>query len=290
MSVDLRWLGTACFQMVLPGGIRILLDPHMDNAFNCPVVSDDIDGCDYIFLTHGHWDHVLDAGKLAARFAPEIFCNQDSAGAIVKYQQVDPALINPLNVGDSIEQPGFTVEILPGVHSNSAKEYKRLTGKSLPGPNLFNDPVEWLRAVKRLTCGTDRFPERYPAWRSMYRGGEQLNFIFEAKDGQRIYVAGSYPDPSIIEKAKKAKASITLLQCMSANKLKGIEKQTAKIAIHSGCRTVIPQHHDPIFQGGRKTDLSELKRIFSRETDMIFLEMTPGTWYTFEDGIGLPKT
>lgn len=286
MSVDVRWLGTACFQMVLPGGIHIMLDPYMDDAHNCPVASEEIEGCDYIFLTHGHWDHVLDVGKLSKKFAPAIFCNQTCASTIVKHQQVDPALIHTLTAGERIDRPGFTVDILPGVHTNAAAEYRRLTGKTLPGPDLFDNPLQRLKAIKRLTSGTDQFPEMYPTWRSMYPPGDQLNFVFECEDGQRLYVAGSYPATSVIETAKQAKATITLLQCMSADKLKGIEQKTADVAINSGCRTVVPQHHDPLFPDGRKTDLSELKRIFRRQADMIFLEMVPGAWYTFTDGIG----
>jgi L-ascorbate metabolism protein UlaG (beta-lactamase superfamily) len=285
MSLDLRWLGTACCQIVLPNDIHVVLDPYMDDSHNSPIASDQIDRCDYIFLTHGHWDHVLDVGKLASRFSPRIYCNQDTAKALIEHQHIDPALIDELTVNDIVDQTGFKVEVLFGIHTNAAKEFKRLTGNELPKAEDFNDPLERMRAIIKKSSGTDQIAEKYPEWRKMYSsGGEQLNFIFEGKDGQRLYVAGSYPDPRVVKAAKKAHATITLLQCMSANKLHGIEQETADVAIASGCKTVIPQHHDPIHKGGYETDLTKLKHILSEQSDMTFLEMVPGRWYAFEQG------
>ena len=290
MSFHLRWLGTSCFQLVLPGDVHILLDPYMDHSPNCPLMSDQIDRCDYIFLTHGHWDHVLDVGKLAKRLRPPIFCNQETATAIADHQAVDKPLINVVTAADVIKRPGVTTEVLTRVHVNTAKEYKRQTGKELPGEEGVAGSLERLRTFMQKTSGTDQFPEAYPLWRKMYRGGEQLNFVFEGSDSQRLYVAGTYPDPSVVAAAGKVRASVTLLQCLSANKLAGVEQETADLAIASGCKTVIPQHHDPIFKGGWKTDLSTLKKILKERTDMAFLEMVPGRWYTFENGVENKKT
>lgn len=286
MSFNLRWLGTSCFQLVLSENVHILLDPHMDHSPNCPLTSDQIEHCDYMFLTHGHWDHVLDVGKLAERLRPPIFCNQETAAAIVEHQQVDKTLINVVTTTDIIERPGVITEVLPGVHVDAAREYKRQTGMDLPSEEAFADPLERLRAIMRATSGTDQFPDAYPRWREIYKGGEQLNFVFEGSDGQRLYVAGTYPDPSVVAAAEKVRASVTLLQCMSANKLAGIEQETADLAIASGCKTVVPQHHDPLHMGGLTTDLSRLRQILSAQSSIHFMEMEPGRWYSFENGVG----
>ncbi len=285
MTLKLRWLGTSCFQMVLPDDIHILLDPHLDHSTYSTITSDQIDRCDYLFLTHGHWDHVLDVGKLADRMKPPIFCNQTTAAAIVKHQQVDEALIHYISAGNVIEEVGFQVEVLPGVHVNAVREYKRQTGRDLPDEKDVPDPLERLKTITSVLRGSDQFPEEYPLWHKIYAGGEQLNFIIQGADSQRIYVAGTYPDPEIIATAETARASITLLQCMSAGKLAGIEQETADLALASGCRTVIPQHHDPLLKGERKTDLTRLRHILSEQSDIVFLEMIPGEWCTFEDGM-----
>jgi len=107
MSLKIKWLGTACFQIILPCDIHIVLDPFMDDSVNCAITSDIIGRCDYIFLTHGHFDHVLDVGKLASRFAPPIYCNAATAETLVEHQGVDPALIHRITAGDEVDRPGF---------------------------------------------------------------------------------------------------------------------------------------------------------------------------------------
>ena len=283
MSFNMRWLGTAGFELIMPGEKHLLIDPHLDNSVSSPIGSSQIKACDLLFLTHGHWDHVLDVGTLAKRFTPPIYCNQSTAEALVKHQNVDPSLITTLTAGDSLHLSGLKVEVLAGMHVNLAKEHKRLTGKDLPAPEDYPDALQRAKAIALETAGTDQIKPELVDWRSMYPGGEQLNFVFQLTDGQRVYMAGSYPDPKIIEEAKKAKADITLIQCMSSNKLKGLEQQTARMIFASGCKTAIPQHHDPLFLGGRQTNLSKLREIVER-AGIEFLEMEPGRWYAFSDG------
>ena len=50
-----------------------VIDPYVDDAVSAPVNSGGFEGCDYILITYGHYDHVLDVGKLASRFSPKIF-------------------------------------------------------------------------------------------------------------------------------------------------------------------------------------------------------------------------
>ena len=74
MSFSMRWLGTACFEIILPDDKTLIIDPYLDDSVSAPIAADGIENCDYIFITHGHYDHVLDVGKLAQRFRPKIFC------------------------------------------------------------------------------------------------------------------------------------------------------------------------------------------------------------------------
>ena len=60
--------------------------------------------------------------------------------------------------------------------------------------------------------------------------------------------------------------------------MKGMERATVDLAVASGCRIAVPQHHDPLFEGAVRPDLTELKRLFS-ETKIVFQELVPGKWY-----------
>jgi L-ascorbate metabolism protein UlaG (beta-lactamase superfamily) len=279
MALRMRWLGTACFEISLPNKQSIVIDPYVDDSVTAPITSDEFEGCDYIFITHGHYDHILDTGKLANRFNPKIFCNEVTASSLIEHQGVPPSLINRVIPGDVIKEEGLAVEVLQGVHVDFSSEYRRLTGRSLmeEGPDL---KVVIKKAMISM-LGTDQIPQELGGWMAQYPPGEQLNFVFELSDGKRIYMAGTYPAPSIIEEARRAKADITLLQVLPGKTLHGIEEQTAQLAIASECKIAVPQHHDPLFPGASETDLTALKNIFAEKTDIDFRELVPGEWYSF---------
>jgi len=280
MSFRMRWLGTACFEIVLPNKKTLVTDPYVDDSVSAPVTSEEFEGCDYIFITHGHYDHVLDVGKLAKRFSPKIFCSDVTASSLIEHQQVDPQLLCTVAAGDVVHENGLIVEVLQGLHVDFAREYRRLTGRELE--ERATEPVVIVKDALRVMLGTDSVPEQFEEWMTKYPQGKQLNFVFEPAAGKRVYMAGSYPDSSVIEVARRANAYMTLLQVLPGNTVHGMEGQIAELALASGCKIVVPQHHDPLFEGSKETDLSELKRILAEKSDMIFLEFVPGEWYTFE--------
>jgi len=260
----MRWLGTACFEIGLSSGKTIVLDPYLDDAYTSPIGSDQIESCDYIFITHGHFDHVTDVGKLATRFSPKIFCSDTTAQALITHQGVEPERFQIIRVGDRIEEADLAATVVEGVHVD-------LTKLSLPSKE---------KPVVRVTK-TD-FPfEKMGEWMKNYPGGEQLNFVFDPIGGKRIYVAGSFPDPKLLPVAQKVDAEITLMQLMSGNLLAGIEEQTLRMADASGCRILIPQHHDPLTPYSPPTDLSRFKQMVRDQTNMEFMELVPGEWYEF---------
>lgn len=282
MTFQIRWLGTACFQILLPSGQTMVLDPFLDEAIGSPIRSDQVEACDFILISHGHWDHVLDVGRLARRFNPRIFGNQATINALIRHQGLESAKLNVVTWGDVIREPGFSVEVLPGLHPDSRKEYERLSGRPYPDQELRTNPEAAKKEIYRVTQGDIILPERHGEWMQKYPPGEQLNFVIAMDAGPRIFVAGSYPNPEIIRAAEQARAFMTLLQVLSGGKLRGLEEPTVQLAMASGCRIMVPQHHDPIFQGARPTDLSTLKRILAEKSDIIFQELTPGQWYSFE--------
>ncbi len=280
MPIKMRWLGTACFEIVLPNRKTLIIDPYLDDSISAPITSDDLKACDFIFLSHGHYDHVLDVGKLAKRFNPKIFCSHVVAGSLMESLGVAPGLITRVKAGEVIREEGLLVEVLEGFHVDFAKEYKRLTGHDLTTGG--RDPMAMIKKAIMLVFGSERVPEQFSDWMIKYPQGDQLNFVFDPAGGRRIYMAGSYPDPSIIEAAHRARAYITLLQVLPGNILRGLEEQTANLAMASGCKIVVPQHHDPLLEGAKKTDLTELKRILAEKADIIFKEFVPGKWYDFD--------
>lgn len=282
MSLEMRWLGTACFEIKLPGGKRVITDPFVDEAVSSPISSDQFQACDYIFLTHGHWDHVLDVGKLARRFRPRIFCSAVVKEALVKIQGVDASLIQPIISGEVLSLEGLTVEVLPGLHLDFQAEYRRLSSQAWPGRLEESDPLAAVRERNRVIFGTEQLHNDYAQWLQQYPRGEQLNYVFQPNGGRRIYLAGSRPDPSMLDVARRARAHITLLQVLPANILPGQEQLLINLAMASGCKILVPQHHDPLFKGAKLTNLSKLRQLLKEQSDIVFQEMVPGRWYGFD--------
>jgi len=278
----MRWLGTACFEIVLPNGKTLVIDPFVDDSVSSPITSDQFEGCDYLFLTHGHYDHILDAGKLAARFNPIIYCSQLVSESLAVHLGVNSDQVRTVTAGDIVRVNGMTIEVIQGTHVEFISDYKRLTGKEFQPETPVKEAIE---TTVTMTFETDWRPPRIEEWMAKFPQGEQLNYVFEPDQGPRVYMAGTRPDPNQIKIAGDVQADITLLQVPPANALKGLEKSTADLAIASGCQVCVPQHHDPLLKGAKKTDLGTLKTLLS---GIRFQELVSGKWYVF-DGKQLNK-
>ena len=272
----MRWLGTACFEIVLPNGKTLVIDPFVDDAVSAPITSDQFEGCDYLFLTHGHYDHILDAGKLAARFNPLIYCSQLVSDSLSLHLGVNSDQIRTVTAGEIVRAYGLTIEVIQGTHVDFISDYNRLTGKEFQPDTPIKDAIE---TTMTKTFETDWRPPRIEEWMEKFPQGEQINFVIQLDQGPRIYMAGTRADEDQIRIAGTVNADITLLQVPPANALKGLEKPTADLAIASGCQVCVPQHHDRLLRGAKKTDLSTLKTLLS---DIRFQELVPGKWYVFD--------
>ena len=57
------WYGHSCFEVKTPGGKTILIDPWFGNP-SSPKSHDQVDRCDLMLVTHGHYDHMGDYARL----------------------------------------------------------------------------------------------------------------------------------------------------------------------------------------------------------------------------------
>ncbi len=71
--MKLKYFSHSAFQVTTNSGIKILIDPFLDNNPTSPVKSDEVD-TDYIILSHAHNDHLGDAAKIAKRCKPTFIC------------------------------------------------------------------------------------------------------------------------------------------------------------------------------------------------------------------------
>ena len=82
-GISLRWLNNAGFEMILPGGAHLLVDPWLDEAYMYPVPLKEIERADYVLLTHTHFDHADSIGRIQEKFPKAaVFVGDLSADAL----------------------------------------------------------------------------------------------------------------------------------------------------------------------------------------------------------------
>jgi L-ascorbate metabolism protein UlaG (beta-lactamase superfamily) len=115
--MKITFYGHATFKIVTPGGIRILIDPWLDNP-NAPKERD-LDVYDLILITHAHGDHMGNVLEIARTVATEVV-------AIHEIQQYLLARglpnVTGMNIGGSYRTKGLTITMVQATHSSSIQE------------------------------------------------------------------------------------------------------------------------------------------------------------------------
>ena len=114
MATDFTWLGHGTWQIVTPES-RLILDPFLDEA-PCPACSAAEIETEFVLISHGHFDHVSDAVKIARRNHATVISNFEIcewvAGRGAKR-------IHPMNLGGRSKQKFGTVRMTPALHSST---------------------------------------------------------------------------------------------------------------------------------------------------------------------------
>lgn len=114
--MKITWFGHSAFRLDFDGH-AVLIDPFLTGN---PAFSGDPElaarGVSHILLTHGHSDHVGDTAAIAAKTGAKVVANFEIcmwlAGMGVKN-------IDPMNIGGTTAQDGFSVSLVRADHSSS---------------------------------------------------------------------------------------------------------------------------------------------------------------------------
>jgi L-ascorbate metabolism protein UlaG (beta-lactamase superfamily) len=121
-GVTFRWLSNAGFELILPSGAHVLVDPWLDSAnFPLPVAS--LERADYILLSHTHGDHSDDVGAIQRRFPDvRIFVGGLSAEPLVKLQNLDTSKIYKIiDDGQEFKFGEVTIQAFAGRHTEGMR-------------------------------------------------------------------------------------------------------------------------------------------------------------------------
>jgi L-ascorbate metabolism protein UlaG (beta-lactamase superfamily) len=115
MSTHLTWLGHASWQMRTDRH-TILVDPFLDDSPTSPVKAADV-AADFILVSHGHFDHIADAAKIANRTGAIVVSNYEITTWLAKHHGVKNALGG--NLGGGADLPFGRVKLTLAFHSSS---------------------------------------------------------------------------------------------------------------------------------------------------------------------------
>ncbi len=114
--MQVTWYGHSAFRLDF-GGKAVLIDPFFTGN---PGFGGDVEaaarGVSHILLTHGHDDHVGDSVAIAKKTGAKVVANFEIC---MRLNSQGVENIDPMNMGGTVDQGGFTVSMVRADHSSS---------------------------------------------------------------------------------------------------------------------------------------------------------------------------
>ena len=233
----LKWLGCACFEMDFGDG-TVVTDPFITDNNKMDLTWESIEKCDYIAVSHTHYDHVTDIPALVEKYYPYFLCGEFSAWELMKWADLNPLLMYPMSSDQELDFDFFKVKALYGRHILRGEPRMTLSkfierAKSLP-------LVEECGLMDMSTCGEF----------------EYRNFLYTLPNGTKILVWGNRLDrPDQRNILRKLNVDVAIMQITT-----NAPADTAAICKEMGCKVVIPHHFD--YPG------NAMKRVLATEEEL----------------------
>lgn len=216
----IRWINDACYEIRLPDGREVLIDPYIDESPN-HVLHMDAEGADYVLISHTHFDHVLSLGTIVERFEPQIFVGKGSMLDLVEAFRLPGHRITGCVPGDIFEFDDLRIEALRGKHTKL-------------GPR--DTPDGW-RAIEEANGISSAFH------RTDVNGSyEYTNYLLTLQDNLCVLVWGGTPDYDNAARMARLRPNVSIVQ-FTGNALNPLER-VADFCVAVGGPLVFPHHHD----------------------------------------------
>lgn len=119
-GIRIRSFHAGCAHEVkLPGGKTLLIDPFFRDSLSGGHTMEEVEGADYILVTHTHFDHELDLGYFAKKFHSLVFVGALSAFALLKYHGLAYDNVIPVYSGQTYAMKDFSLQIVGAKHNPS---------------------------------------------------------------------------------------------------------------------------------------------------------------------------
>ncbi len=136
VSLTFRWLGVAGVELKA-GGQVLVLDPFFTRPTmlemlrpvkpNPSYAAEKIPECQYVLVTHSHYDHLLDVPDVL-RLTGAIAYGSSNSCQLLRLLGVPASQIHEIGVGDKLSLGAFKVSVIAGQHSHIPFE-RQFNGK-----------------------------------------------------------------------------------------------------------------------------------------------------------------
>jgi L-ascorbate metabolism protein UlaG (beta-lactamase superfamily) len=223
--MELKWLGTAGFEFKTKDHV-FLLDPFVSrNSQSFPkqdIKALDIKKASQIFISHGHFDHILDVPQISRQTKADIYCSGIAAGYLKNHRVNTQQIFSVLTDEKTFDFKDYTAQAF---FSDHIKVDKKLVFSTLLKINV--QLFKYIPLLQKFPCG------RVLSWR----------FTIEDKIIQFFGSAGSSIEE--LEKiGKKAPIDILMLPLQGHSNICQIGVDYVK---RLAPKIVIPHHHDNFF-------------------------------------------
>lgn len=117
-NVQAFWLGHSAVKLISPKGNIIYIDPFLKDNPSTPDHLKEVKEADFIFLTHGHDDHVGDTLEIAKNTRAKVVGMLELIGLLQKDGLAEDQAIG-FNKGGTVHFDDFSVTMVSANHSSS---------------------------------------------------------------------------------------------------------------------------------------------------------------------------
>lgn len=141
--MELRWYGTAAIIFTAEGQ-SLVFDPFFSMNPNIKKYSAEDFTVGNIFITHGHFDHLIDVPEILKAGTMKVYCST-TAGQTLHRAGVDPGRINEIGPGENLKDGPFEIKVLRGKH---IRFNSKLIVKTLFNRRLFTYSANFRKLLK----------------------------------------------------------------------------------------------------------------------------------------------